>query len=261
MAGNRAVAFFGLLTVLTAPFWVLGAFVKHDFLPGLPISALAVVCPALAAGILSFREGGGGRLLAFLQRAVDFRNVRRWLIPAIFINPVLFSLAFVVSSLLGVEAPRPTFSIISAAVLFALFLPTAMLEELGWSGYALDCLQSRVSPHWAAVSLGTFWALWHLPNLVEAGRSLEWIAWWSVWTVAARIIMVCLYNWAGLSVTAVAFYHAASNLCWQLYPISGSYFDPRISGLITLAMALVLSTLWPTRCPKAAAPHDGDVAP
>lgn len=243
MVAHRVLPYFGLVIALTAPFWVLGAFVNQDLLPGLPIAALAVVSPALAAVVLSLHDGGRVRLMALLQRAVDVRNVGRWLIPAIVINPILFGLALAVSRLLGADIPDPTFSLVSTAVLFALFLPTAMLEELGWSGYALDRLQAHISPTGAALLLGGFWALWHIPTLVQAGHSWDWIAWWSVWTVSARLVMVWLYNWAGMSVTAVALYHATSNLCWQLYPISGSYFDPRVSGLITLALAAAL-TLW-----------------
>ena len=55
--------------------------------------------------------------------------------------------------------------------------------------------------------------------------------------------MVWVYNRTGGSVFAVVIYHAVSNLCWQLYPVSGSYFDPKISGLITLGLALAL-TCW-----------------
>lgn len=240
VAARRVAPFFVLVSLLTTPLWLLGAFVTYKFLPGLPIAALAVVCPALAAAILSFREGGREQLTALFRRAADFRNAGRWLIPAILINPILFGLAFVVSRGLGIDIPHPTFSLASVLVLFVLFLATAMLEELGWSGYALDRLQARVPPMLAALLLGAFWALWHVPTLLQAGRSLEWIAWWSVWTVSARLVMVWLYNWAGKSVTAVALYHAISNLCWQLYPIAGSHFDPRVSGAVTLAAALGL---------------------
>lgn len=240
MAVRRVVAFFTLVSLLTAPLWVLGALVNYELLPGLPIAALAVVCPALAAAVLRFREGGRDGLTALLRRAVDFRNANRWLMPAILINPILFGLAFIVSRSLGANIPCPNFSWVSGLVLFALFLPAAMLEELGWSGYALDHLQARVSPMLAAVFLGIFWAFWHMPTLVQAGRTLEWIAWWSLWTVSARCIMVWLYNWAGKSVTAVVLYHAISNLCWQLYPIEASHFDPRVSGLITLAVAVAV---------------------
>lgn len=176
MAVRRVAAFFALVLLLTAPLWGLGALVNYEFLPGLPVAALAVLCPALAAAVLSFREGGWNALTLLLQRAVEVRNANRWLIPAIVINPILFGLAFVASRALGANTLDPSVSLVSALILFALFLPTAMLEELGWSGYALDHLQARMSPTLTAVLLGVFGALWHVPTLIQAGRSLEWIA-------------------------------------------------------------------------------------
>ena len=117
----------------------------------------------------------------------------------------------------------------------------ALLEELGWTGYALDPLQARYGPRGAGIRLGLFWVAWHFVPLAEAGRGVEWIAWWSAWTLAERVIMVWLYNWTRGSVLAVALYHAMSNLCWQLYPVQGSHFDPRISAVLTAALAVALS--------------------
>jgi hypothetical protein len=37
--------------------------------------------------------------------------------------------------------------------------------------------------------------------------------------------MVWLYNNTRKSVFAVALFHAVSNVCWQSFPIHGSYFD------------------------------------
>jgi hypothetical protein len=87
------------------------------------------------------------------------------------------------------------------------------------------------------------WAAWHLVPLAQADRSIEWMAWWSLWTVAMRVIMVWLYNHAGQSVFGMALVHASSNVCWQVYPVHGSHFDPRITGLVTLALAIAL--IWP----------------
>jgi uncharacterized protein len=249
LATGRVAAYFGLVSLLTVPFWVLGALVNDDLLPGLPIAALAVVCPTIAAALLSLHEGGRAKVFELFGRGVDLRGVGRWLIPAILINPVLFGIAFILARQLGADIPNPASSAVSALVLFALFLLGAVLEELGWSGYALDRLLERVGPASAALSLGAFWALWHIPALVQVGRSLEWIAWWCLWTVSARVIMVWLYNWSGASVMAVAIYHAASNLCWQIYPVSGSYFDPRVSGLIAFALAAAL-VVWRQRAPS-----------
>ena len=240
MPTYRVVSYFVLVTVLTAPFWLLGALINFDLLPGLPITALAIVCPTLAAALLVVRDGGRKQFMDFLRNALDTRRAQRWFVVAALINPILFAAAFAASRLLGVSIPDPSISAASAALLFALFLPTALLEEIGWSGYALAGLQQRMRPLTAAIVLGSFWALWHIPALLQVDRSAEWIAYWCLWTISARIVMVWLYTWSGASVLAAALYHAISNVCWQLYPVSGSYFDPRLSGFITLGLALAL---------------------
>jgi hypothetical protein len=53
--------------------------------------------------------------------------------------------------------------------------------------------------------------------------------------------MVWLYNNTDKSVFAVALFHAVSNVCWQSFPIHGSYFDPRIDGLFMLGVAAVVT--------------------
>jgi membrane protease YdiL (CAAX protease family) len=245
---HRAAAYFGLVFILTLPFWILGAAFDVRFLPGLPISALAVMVPTLAAGLLSFWDGGGQALISLLARALDFSRAGWRLLVIALVNPALFGLAFLAARFSDGNIPNASFDTVEALLLFALFLPCALLEELGWSGYALDRLQTRSSPLAAAFILGVIWAIWHYPALTQVGRSIEWIAWWSVWTVSARTIMVWLYNWAGASVFAVALYHAISNLCWQLFPIHGSYFDARTSGVITLVLAVMLM-IWPSQKP------------
>jgi hypothetical protein len=120
--------------------------------------------------------------------------------------------------------------------------------------------------------LGSIWAAFHYAALLEANRSISWIAWWSVGTVATRVIMVWLYNNAGKSVVGAALFHMTGNLAWQLFPIRGSYFDPRINGLITAIVAAVVivrmrpraataSTLVPLRSDRVfdpRQPSDGD---
>ncbi|MEZ5997188.1 MAG: CPBP family intramembrane glutamic endopeptidase [Hyphomonas sp.] len=225
--------------MLTLPFWVLGAAVDMEIAPGLPLSGLAVLCPAAAAGILSVRAGPGN-LQRWLADSISLRKTDwRWLIAAL-INPLLFGLAFVLARQSGADIPDPVFGARKIMLLFAMFLPAAWLEEAGWSAYATPRLQARFGMIPASLLLGLFWAVWHYPALIQADRSAIWIAWWSLWTVSARVIMVWLYNWCGRSALVAVLYHALSNLCWQLYPVDGSWFDPKISGLLTLALALCL---------------------
>ena len=50
-------------------------------------------------------------------------------------------------------------------------------------------------------------------------------------------MLVWLYNNTGKSVFAIAVCHAMMNTTWQLFPIEGSYYDPKITGAITLVVA------------------------
>lgn len=236
---RQAGTFVGLVTLLTLPFWLLGAFSGHDIAAGLPISALAVVCPAAAAFILVTVSGGWPAAIALLRQAVSFRGSGWRFLLIVLINPALFGLSLVLSRAAGADIPAPEVSVRSLGLL-AMFLPAALLEEIGWSAYALERLQQGMRLIWAALAIGIYWAAWHLPALVQAERSLEWIAWWSVWTLGARLVMVWAYATTGRSVLPVVAYHALSNVCWQLYPVGGSHFDPQLTGLITVGLASVL---------------------
>jgi hypothetical protein len=37
------------------------------------------------------------------------------------------------------------------------------------------------------------------------------------------------------------------NLAWQMFPINGSYYDPRVTGLITAIVAAVIVIVWRPR--------------
>jgi membrane protease YdiL (CAAX protease family) len=120
----------------------------------------------------------------------------------------------------------------------------ALGEELGWSGYAIDPMQDRWGALPASILLGLVWALWHIVPLVQVHRSPAWIAWWCLGTVAARVLMVWLYNNTGKSVFAMAVFHTTINVTWQLFPIRGSYFDPRVNGVIMAIAAAVVVGVW-----------------
>jgi uncharacterized protein len=62
--------------------------------------------------------------------------------------------------------------------------------------------------------------------------------------VATRIIMVWLFNNNGRSVFAMALFHAMINLCWQMFPVQGSYFDPRVNAVIMLILAMAVVFIW-----------------
>lgn len=244
--GDAPLTFFALVFALSVPFWALGAILGGELMPGLPVASVMVVAPALAALLLRFARSGPAGAGALLARAGDARRLAPARLVAVLVlaNPVLFAAAFAVQRALREPVPPPSIALSSVIGLFALFLVAAVCEELGWTGYALEPLQRRWGSVRAGLTIGAVWAAWHVAALVEAGRAVDWIAWWALWTVAARLVMVWFYNHAGRSVFGAVLFHALSNLSWQVYPVRGSFFDPRIFALVTLGAAVILIRPW-----------------
>jgi hypothetical protein len=237
--------FYLLVLVLSIPFLILGSATGVSLLPGLPIAALMTVCPGLAAVILVRLDGGWPGVRALLRRGFDASRIRgaAWYLPVLLLAPLQYVLAFAALRLFRVGVPAPSFDPVKALLLCLMFFIGALAEELGWTGYATEPLIDRCGVVKAGLVLGAAWAAFHFVALVEAHRSVAWIAWWTLWTVSMRVVMVCLFNASGRSVFAIALLHMANNVGWQLFPIDGSYFDPRVSGLVGTAVAALVALM------------------
>jgi hypothetical protein len=246
---NPILNFFALVAVLSVPFYLVGAVAGFTLLPGLPVSSLAAFCPVMAAVILTYGASQRAGVVALLKRSFDFRRIDRkvWYVPVVFLMPAVMALSFAIIRLSGVALPVPEIDFLPAFVLLAAFFLAALGEELGWCGYAIDPMQAKWGALRAAILLGLFWVFWHYVPLFQAGRSVVWIAWWSIGSVAQRIIIVWLYNNTGKSVFAAAFFHMTINLTWQLFPVNGSYYDPVITSLILVCVATIVVAIWSAR--------------
>lgn len=237
--------FFGLVALFTVPFVVLGGLTDIQIVPGVPLAGLAVVCPLLAAVICAAREGGRARIRALLARSVDLGRIprKRWYLPILLLYPAVLVLSYLVLRVRGVDVPPPEIGV-GALVLALGLLAGGLCEELGWSGYAADTLLRRHSALGTALLIGAFWTVWHWPALLQVGRSPAWIAWWSLATVAVRVIMVWLFVGTGRSVAAMAVFHAGQNLSWQLFPVHGSHFDQPTVAVLLTAVATGVTIAW-----------------
>ena len=236
-AEARPFAFFALVFLISIPFWIAGAMSGAFLLPGLPVSALGAFCPVLAAAFLFYRKSGWPGVTGLLARSFDWSRANEWLLLAVLLPVVPLVATLVLRRATGAVLPPITLSPLAAVPMFAAFLVAALGEELGWSGYALDPLQARFGALNAALVIGAVWAVWHYIPLLQAHRALDWMAWWTLATIARRVIMVWLYNNAGRSVFAVALFHATGNLV-ELGALA--WYDPRVSGLTLAAVALAL---------------------
>ena len=243
MSERSLSKFFALVFILSVPFYALGILAPQlgRLMPfGLPISVLMILCPAGVAIGLTYRNEGQSGVRRLLGRVFDYRIPNKiWLLLSLGSMPVAMLLSYLVQRWLEPSLPQPTLSLSALVFGFALYFFGAILEELGWMGYAIDPLQSRYGFLIASVGLGVLWWLWHVIPYRVTERSTEWIVWHGFTTVMIRVIMVWIYNQAGRSVLTSILFHTTINLGVDAF---GSYYNPKVTGLILFGMSLLM--LW-----------------
>ena len=204
-------------TGITGFFAVMPA-VLAGFLGGTLIDRLgykrASIISDLASGVttaliplLYFTVG-----LEFWQRLKNLGKGSAYIVgPAIIFG--YQGIAYVINLLLGATVVvSPRFPVLG--IWLELLLVGGLWEEIGWSGYALPKLQARFAnrpngPLSAALILGVFRAIWHLPLFMYGT-----IYWFDIFifALAFQIIIAWIYNRSGGSVLAVMLFHFISNI-------------------------------------------------
>lgn len=238
--------FFLLVFALSIPFWLIGGMTHLQLLPGLPVSSLMVVCPLIAASILVYRENKAWGLMNLLKRSFDCRRIKAklWYAPIFLLMPAVTVSTYGLMRSTGMRPSTPRFPAPAALLILLAFFVAALAEELGWMGYAIDPMQERWSALQASILLGIVWAAWHVVPLAQSRRSAGWIAWWCLFTVATRVLIVWIYNNTRRSIFAAILYHTMGNVCTVLF---SGYFAPRITGLIVALVAATVTIIWGPR--------------
>ena len=247
-------AFLGLTYLIAIPLWIAGTRWKSVAVPGLPIvDTLMVLCPLLAASLMTWRGGTAHDVARLLMSAGDLRRIPSvaWYAPSLLIAPCASLLSDAWMRARGDAACIGNISPAHVLLLFVSFLVGAASEEVGWTAYATARLRARASLLMTGVVIGSAEAAWHVIQLVQIGRSSTWIGWWCLWTMSARVLMVYLYDETTSVFTAVMF-HASMNLGWQLFPDRCSHWDPRLNGWILAAVAGIVAAS--TTCAGRIAP-------
>jgi uncharacterized protein len=238
--------FFLLVFTLSIPFWIIGAVTDRQLLPGLSVSAVMAFCPMVAALLLVHREKGTAGVTELLRRCFDFQRIRSncWYAPILLLMIGIDIFVYGMMLWMGMPPPAPHIVLAEVLLMFLAFFVGALGEELGWSGYVTTPLQDRWNALQTGILLGFVSVMWHLVPLLLIHRSLTWIAWWCLYAVAARVLIVWLFNNTGGSVFAVALFHATLNLSWMLFPVYGSHFDMRLGGLSMVLTAAIVTMVW-----------------
>ena len=241
------LVFFSLVFALCIPAWLVGAATRFQLLPGLPVSSLVVVTPVAAALILVYRESGIAGVTKLPQRSFDYRRIRPqvWYAPIMLFWPGVMVPEYGLLRLAGSPVPAPQLPVLAPLIMFLTFFIGGLGEELEWSGYIVDAMQYRWNAIQASVLLGSVSGHVAHPT-VGASSAVSRI----YRLVMSRLragtgpFRLALCNNTGKSVFAVALFHTMLNISWQLLPINGSYYDPRITALIVALAAVFVVFTW-----------------
>lgn len=136
-----------------------------------------------------------------------------------------------------------------AAVVFPIFALLTLLlaygEEVGWRGYLLPVLQTRLNALTASLVLGVAWSVWHLPLVaLPGGENAGFpLPLWMIAIVSMAVVYTWLYNNTGGSVLAVTLFHGGMNVWGRLVALHPAETGETISAVLITGSQLLLAVV------------------
>lgn len=209
----------------------------------LVLSIFFTIGPALAAVIVSQMAQGKTGVQNLLKGLIRWRVGLVWYIIAVLSPVVLFTVAQVVTKLLGlpitIAMPQVNLSpyvIFSFGVNF--FANTC--EEIGWRGFALPRLQKRYNALLATLIVGILWGLWHFPFVFLAGPMSEYPFLWFISIVTDAFVYTWIYNSTKGSILLVALLHGSGNIVGAFIPGVSPVAYALVNCVVAIALIAVL---------------------
>lgn len=197
---------------------------------------LGLIGPGLSAILVSIKENG----LTGLKNL--FKPLLKWRVPFIYYVFVYFGVIMFYSAAAWVSVlvygtaeiksfawllenvKAPFFNLNGIWVIIEITLIYTFCEELGWRGYALPKMNQYQTGLSAAIILGVFWTIWHVPLIYLYGSSLD---------VNSAIIyffhiecMSIFYAWlffkTGRSLLLAGLFHGTTDGIGAFFPMTNS---------------------------------------
>jgi len=194
---------------------------SFSFEEGSLLSLVSIWSPAISAFITITLNYDFKVLLKYLKKIIRVEGHWGWFLGLLFFFPLIS----LISSLLlqyftgkGFSFPSLTLKAFMFAILVKMI--GGPIEEIGWRGFALPLLQRNYSGLVAAVIIGCFWALWHVPAFFISsvmtgsltGHIVIVLIRFFIGVTATSIFLTILYNGTGGCIVATMLYHWIMNL-------------------------------------------------
>jgi membrane protease YdiL (CAAX protease family) len=171
------------------------------------LGALLVPIPTLVALVLSALTGG---IRPFLREVLTWRIDLRWALIAFGIalgaRLVISLLALLTGAIPSIQVSAASPPIIVVIYLFAL------LEEIGWRGFAVRRLMTHHSPFAALLITGIPWSMIHIFFYLSQGASMDTLMQVFLLNFALTVLVTWVYLRGGRKVWIGVFLHGSQSL-------------------------------------------------
>jgi len=175
---------------------------------------LGTIAPSLVALWLTRQTAGSAGTSALFDRVFAWRVRARWYVFALgYMATIKLSVAVVYRVITGawpLFGPEPWYLLVAAVPVSTVVQAG---EEIGWRGYALPRLATRLGFSGGSVLLGVAWSTWHLPlffipGIDKHGQSFPL---YMIQAVALSVAMAWLYVHTNGSLLLTMLMHSAVN--------------------------------------------------
>ena len=244
---KSAITFFILIFALSLPFYVLclmasrNVILQKEVIPA--IVAIFAFVPLLAALLITAKRKGWKGARNLLGKAFDLKRITKkfWLIPALLLLPLIFTLTLGFMYVIGQPIPAAMFPVSVLPFVFVIYFVLAIGEEVGWMGFAYQPMQTRWSSFKATFILGLLWAIWHIPFYVSMMLSPIFIITQCFGLLGIRFLLVWIFDNAGKSVFIAILFHAVYNVSNGVIP--NYNVNPPIGVIITTVPILLIAII------------------
>src|SRR2546430_5965298 len=209
--------------------------------------------PLVAAVFTSFSVYGTPGLHALLARLFLGRMSAVWLALSILLAPALW----IVAAKIGRNDPSFVASPVLMLVIWAKMLVRGgpLTEEIGWRGFLLPLLLSRMNLFWASAIIFPIWALWHLPLWFIPGLPhSQWsFVLFLLWLAPGTFLLSWFYLKGGCKVWLPILFHTSVNFSLHFSSVAparhngGFLFLVLVSSMIAALGILLYPRVWCAR--------------
>jgi membrane protease YdiL (CAAX protease family) len=209
--------------------------------------------PVASALIMHYRAKSPALWRDYWDRLVNLKRINLATVPImLLLTPFAMIVSILISLLFGKSAdqftltPQGGFSIGVPVISMVIIIP--ILEEMGWKGYGVDSLRSRVNLFYTSLWFGALWGLWHAPMFFIQNMYMNlllsngvYVANYFISIFALAFIINWLFYRNKRSIIACALFHIIADISAEMFAVEQFTKCIDTAVLILVAALIVIA--------------------